>query len=489
MQRKHTPGCLCCGCEEIDVGSLPTLTISGWTTDGVWSGSDCCKCLTFTPTETPAWTCTLSPVIATQQRTVNAEYQLLALPAAAPMVYCGEGNPVGGDDDVCCQGDPVAVVDNELETIEKSSYRLKIKYRPASITVCVSRAPVTCDGSGIGTKWIVRSVYNYTAGGTVVADLYSKTTHVATLNNACFEKVYLPPGSNCPDNCERTRLASCEDDNDPIRTITGFPSPSFTRVKFYDALPSGSVSFTSADTPENCTWDFCENPTEYLDSYCLTVPSSSVFLDCLCAETLADPPVETVTATKNVWCCTACGGSGPPFIGQQWTSLPASEPCDVIGFPAGGCPACPAPDSCGTWVFNRIAANAIPLPTSGDCWTLGGINSPYLAQEELWETWFIGSLYDSCFFDLTRYHSWLWTQTREFPECYEPVDGPCPGDCFWHCTCGYNDPTCWHKWQAPSGGPSFKQNVLSLVLDWDCVPVGDQAACIDAPASWSVTFA
>lgn len=268
-----TMGQCCCDCECLPVGELPSVSITGMT-GGDWVHTACCstKIFTFNSTPTTSTTCLASHHVASYSTTLEADIYattnvkppLFSTEQAfpLPLEYCCEsGGTFAGTLSASCSG--------------SEEQKLKVTYRPKHIEVKASRQAVTCDG--VTTCKLVLStdyVYDYGYLEMAVSGNARSWEVVAGTENECF--VQGDPVLGCEDNDET--LPSEFDCTTPVAMTLAFR---FTRVKTYDAWPTGPEVFNNDAIPdEGCTIEIC-NREEYQTQVCISATGSTCPYNCI----------------------------------------------------------------------------------------------------------------------------------------------------------------------------------------------------------------
>lgn len=273
--------CCCGACECLPIGDLPTVTISGYTGGG-WSGF-CCFEQTFTPNATQSWSKSCSSMLyeaSAAETCVTEHWRILSHmhPGYVVVPDTCEDMP----QDFCCPNvykEKIATTTTEWEWI--NSAFMAIWRRPAQIIVRVSREEVNCDGvegqTG-GCKIVIRSRYVYDWQSKIYVNSLDDTSQTVEMHNtSCFvvnsEAVYSmtnPSPVTCSD-------VPSDPPSEPLQNCLFTGSFYFDRVKYYDEMPIGSITFANTDTP-GCTSSECDyDPLNYVSSVCIYSPASAVY--------------------------------------------------------------------------------------------------------------------------------------------------------------------------------------------------------------------
>ena len=267
-----TMGQCCCDCECLPVGELPSVSITGMT-GGDWVHTPCCstKIFTFKTTPTASTACLASHHVASFSTmleadiyaTTNVKPPLFSTEQAfpLPLEYCCEsGGTFAGTLTASCSG--------------SEEQRLKVTYRPKHIEVKASRQIVNCNG--VETCKLVLStdyVYEYGYLEMAVFGGSSSWEVAAGIENECF--VQGDPVLGCEDSGEV--LPDEFDCTTPVAMTLTFR---FTRVKTYDAWPTGLEVFNNDAIPEEgCSIEIC-NREEYQTQVCISATGSTCPYDC-----------------------------------------------------------------------------------------------------------------------------------------------------------------------------------------------------------------
>lgn len=360
MKRKHIPGgCYCCGCEEIDVATLPTIEIPGYTFLS-WGGSPCCKCAAFAPEDTD-WIETCSDVFASVEEVESVEYEQVAAITPIPRLANGSA-PCPIPPEYCCFSGPVTISTHSAEKTKQLTYKLLMLHKPYRIYVCFSHQLVTCEGEEPVLKWIVSVRKEFVVNIYATEGRYSSLVHEGQVLHDCFEESELQP---CSFNCNHEQDPACtfedlrlgEGGNDCNLLLT--PIHGFDRVKFFDELPNTQEIFTSDDTPEDCTWEYCETEPEYDTQVCFSQSSyHACFPDCVCLQTYpAEIVEESVYAGSPGQCgCNSCVGLG---VGVGFTVFIGVD-CDFV---FNSCCGCTEVDSAGNYACPDMTINRLRVPS------------------------------------------------------------------------------------------------------------------------------
>lgn len=304
-------GRCCCTCDCLPIEDLPTITISGHTGNG-WSG-DCCFEQTFTPNSTPSWSKNCSGMLfeGSVSESCTTEHWQRLTPTYRGYEFLGEGGCLDLPENFCCPdgADHIATTQTEWDFADNAF--MAVWRRPKHVIVRISQEEVDCEGvegqTG-GCKIVIRSRYVYDYQSKVYQNAQTKVTQtVAMVNDTCFEVN--------PDH-------EIDDSGSPLIDCDGVPSEPptnpidanclytgtiyFDRVKYYDTMPSGSITFGNSDVP-GCDSSSCDySPYNYVDSVCIYGPTGEVDtsgclfnLPCYCTGTVVSvsPSDQSETVT------------------------------------------------------------------------------------------------------------------------------------------------------------------------------------------------
>lgn len=363
MKRKHIPGgCYCCGCEEIDIDILPNISIPGYTFLN-WGGSACCKCAFFAPDDT-TWSESCSDVFASVEEVTSAQYQRMGAVAPLPrLANSFDGVPCPTPPEYCCYSGMFAISEHAADQTKRLSYKLFMMHRPYLIQVCFSHQLVTCGEDEPVMKWIVRVRKEFAVQIFATEGRYISVSHVGTILHDCFEPLESQP---CSYSCTQEEEAACTFEDLEFGPagpgdcqLLNVPSiVGFDRVKFFDELPDTQQIFTSDDTPEDCTWEYCENELEYDTQICFSQSSyHQCFPDCLCSQTYTGEIVEDTVLFRHCL-CDGCVGIG---TGLTFTVF-SGENCDFVSSSCCGCESS-TPD--GFYLCDEFTINRLRIPLAG----------------------------------------------------------------------------------------------------------------------------
>jgi len=272
--------CECCGCDCLTLEQLPSITIEGMT-GGSWEQSTCCwtKTFTFNTAQTTTTTCLPSHSIQSFQTDVKANIYITN--AATPPTFTSEQSfplPL----QYCCESGKNLIGSLEASCGESIEQKVKVSYRRKKVQVRLSRQNITCNGVD-SCKLVLSTSYVYEYGFLPLTKYTSTGSLAVTAASGltCFEQNTSSGILPCSGSYSNT-----SGDFD-CTTPTAFSAEyAFTRVKFYDAWPTGTVTINNSSIPESgCTIPLCNN-TNYETQLCLSATGSDCTYSC--------PPMELV---------------------------------------------------------------------------------------------------------------------------------------------------------------------------------------------------
>jgi len=453
-----TIGNCCCTCYIPDNYELPTITKTGWTASS-WSGL-CCKCMTLSPNDpyNLQWqNCCSSPFL-TQTRTIDEIRRYIKKPTVKPKV----GLPTDllpcsftVEQVHCCPDPESTLFDLSSTLIQENKYKLLSGIKLAYIEICISKQEVTCGDASPVTKWIVSSKYFFNYVARIIRDrTVTLTREITGLTDPCVSINDDPaPTLSCSD--EETGTCDLNDLTGPgILCVLSSGLASFNRVKFYDTLPTGTVTFTDSDLGSDCVWDSCGSNDARETSLCFSVssvPACNVEIDlCDCNVSTSKSLTPTTVNIDNLCCQREC------------------IPITVPG----------SPDYPYT-IFIRCCDGDVldSFCEPSECYSFDcGTQTVYAGEA-------IGNL-DEC---ETKIDYWLNVSCALGPGQFYQL--------YFIKTCDENSDCYWDEWAATTctlfGCGTIKFYVYEVFLSRDvekaCTFVSRQC-CFNSP-SWSVTFA
>ena len=321
--------CCCAACDCLPVEDLPTVTISGYTGGG-WSGT-CCYEQTFTPNTTQSWSKLCSDMIyesTVAEQCVTEHYRLLA-----PDYRGFELFPDGCDEiteGYCCPEGTEKIATTTTDWTFTDNAFMAVWRRIKHIIVRISQEEVDCtgvEGETGGCKIVIRSRFVYDYQATYYRNALSTYAQSVTMHNTdCFE---VDPDyqitANTPTAFTCSDVPANPPTSDNCLTSGTFY---FDRVRYYDDMPTGSITFNNTHVP-GCTSTACDySPLNYSSSVCIYSPASPIVSALGC--NLNEPCycTDTVFATNNTveYGPIICGGDD---IFIQEVSGCNDNPCDL----------------------------------------------------------------------------------------------------------------------------------------------------------------
>ena len=273
-------GRCCCTCDCLPIEDLPTVTISGHTGNG-WAG-DCCYEQTFTPDVTPSWSkgCSSNVYAATVTEECVTKHYRLKTPD-----YRGYELFPGGCDtlpqDHCCPEGEELVATSTTEWYFANSAFMAVWTRPKHIIVRISQEEVDCEGiegQVGGCKIVIRSRYVFESKSKIYESNQTESSQAIVIESPdCFEvnpdwvwDNALTAAFDCDD------VPSTPPDSPLLENCLFSADFYFDRVKYYDTMPSGEITFGNADVP-GCDASSCDySPYNYTSSACIYSPSGPI---------------------------------------------------------------------------------------------------------------------------------------------------------------------------------------------------------------------
>ncbi len=442
-------GRCCCGeCECLAVGDLPNISISGMT-GGAWQQTECCWTKTFTFNTAQAVTTVCLPVHSKSDYTVTCEADIYAMRAPLPPLFLDACEDWPLPIEYCCTQDAPYLIGSREATCKGTwQQRMRVSYKAKDIVVKASRQNYSCDGVP-ACKLVLYATYNYEYNFLVMTEEDSDTSYsvVAAENQSCVQQ-----GDPFPDCSEALTEPSVSFDCTTPLGTSQF-GISFTRVKIYDAWPTGAVQFTNSDVlPEGCSTPIC-NDDDFATQACIqitgdqckfacpvgTLTTSSITPPNICDDTFIQYAFTCLGPFSTVEACTETAGDD-----RECSSISRG----VIAFPGGDYPDCE----------NEHQCNGFGI-TWEDPYSYGFFNNNTTG----------GTIPAGFFAPLVL-------------PCIEYVD-PAPTECQW------GDDPCGGNF-ARDSFPFFTNwfdDITSYSYSATCSNT-TQSLCINAP-SWTITFA
>lgn len=311
-QKKHQPGCPCCpggGGDCCDGTDIPTITISGWTlTEGVGASETCCIQRTFEPDSSIGAECCVElPNHSIDYQCVKDWYTFIA---PVPLVS-STTLPCPLPDEYCCPDPPVKVATiTTEETVTLRPYFVS-QILISSVKVIWGKEEIDCGGT-VSCRYFVKLAINVFYRGVIRQNMRWQGSVTASSADAC-----LTYDGSLEDNWDVswcTEENICDNDllNDgicagPLIQPSCFSSSGLLcveRIKYFDTLPTGDITFTSSDVPGSCDEPMCNQECGgYANEICLSAPEN--ILPPIWCET--PPTVSRVT--NNYVVGSSCVGS------------------------------------------------------------------------------------------------------------------------------------------------------------------------------------
>jgi len=430
-------GC-CCACECLEVGDLPSISISGMT-GGSWVASTCCwtKTFTFNTTQTTTTTCLASHSVQSYEATLEADVYIMDK-KTPPLFLTEQDFPLPLE--YCCDSGQTFIGTATASCSGTLESKVKISYRPKEIVVRASKQSVTCNGS-TSCKLVLSTSYVYEYGYFEMTELGSGSEYAveADPNSSCFEQTTVP-ASLCSGS--ESNPADSFDCTTAVLLLQEF---SFNRVKIYDAWPTGSVVINNDAIPdEGCEVEIC-NEQDYANQVCLSATGEGCGYDCTPGEL-----VEQTWRPEN-----ACDG-----LQEQYVYSDCDSPFPTIDIYTDN-----EPD---TRLCDELTRTAIDFPADDQC----------AATEEPTRCLFVpqvGGLFNGASTELDPPYLGI----GSLGDCIVGKT-PFPSSCYYDDPCG-DDAVGW-----PRFGEKFL-DVTTYNYTQTCTNT-TQSLCINAP-TWTIVFA
>lgn len=357
-------GNCCCTCYVPDNYELPTITKTGWTASN-WTGT-CCKCMTLTPNDPLPWNTCCSAEFLNQELIQSFTRYFYKIRLLKENSFDGTIPFPGWSNEHFCFGHPFNAYQIDFERTVEKSFKLLSGLRYDKIEVCISKQDITCGEASPVEKWIVISRFYFNYVAFLTWGLNSSSNSNLIIHNDCWIA-----GDGWPATCEQSRPLNCDFQSVYDLVFNGTPGDVdasllksgfgyFTRVKFYDTLPTGTVTFSNADVPGDCTWESCGSEEEYDNDFCINISSIPGNIGCSCNSNsvAGDPIVYSGNLVHNCTGCFAFPGSSQTTGNEQVASF-----CDGDAFFLQ-CIMCPDPHlGCDpdSYTF-EIPGNATTIP-------------------------------------------------------------------------------------------------------------------------------
>ena len=471
-------GKCCCACDCLPLEDLPTVTISGYTGGG-WSGS-CCYEQTFTPNTTPSWSKSCSGMIyeaSVFEECVTDHSQFLT-----PNYRGFEFFPNGCDEiaeDFCCPEGAELIATTTTQWEFQDNAFLAVWRRVKEIKVRISQEEVDCsgvEGQTGGCKIVIRSRFIYEWASKIYGNSTTKVTQTILMHNTtCFES-----NPNFVINDPTPSVITCSDvpSNAPTSGDCVFTGDFyFDRVKYYDTMPTGSVSFGNSDVP-GCNSSSCDyDPYSYVSSVCIYAPTDAIANNqclfqepCYCTGTITS---DNSTFIRDAIECDT--GSG--FISEVsgCNDDPCPELCTSL---MTQCPDDPDPYECpGTALsLSRLGFDIDPINPSLCLRT--GIGEP---DGNCCGSY--GDKYIGCGVSVTTAGLFPEKPYNSTSNCSA---GACDENCcrlFEDCPCCYPDGNCLSKFNAFN----YYSSTVTHTRSQTCTGLQSASVCTSAP-TWTITL-
>ena len=472
-------GRCCCACDCFPLEDLPTVTISGYTGGG-WSGT-CCFEQTFTPNTTPSWSKSCSGML--YEGLVNEQCVTDHSRFLTPNYRGFEFFPSGCDEiaqDYCCPEDIELIATTTTDWEFKDNAFLALWRRAKEIKVRISQEEVDCtgvEGQTGGCKIVIRSRYVYEWSSKIYTNATTKVTQTVTMHNTtCFEA---NPDFEISD--PTPTLTTCSDvpSSPPGTGSCNFSGEFyFDRVKYYDDIPTGSVSFGNADVP-GCDSSGCEyEPYSYVSSVCVYGPSN---------------PIATTPCIFDEPCyCT-----GTITTDNSTLSYDAIE-CDIGNafiLEVDGCDDDPCPELCTSLITSCGPSDPDPYECPGTALSLSRlgfdidpVNLALCFRTGIGESDGLccnayGSKRIGCGTSKSGPGNFPDTPYLDISDCFE---GNCSEDCcklFEDCPCCYPDGVCLAKYDVSN----YYSSTVTHTRSQTCTGLQSASVCTSAP-TWTITL-
>lgn len=358
-------GNCCCTCYVPDNYELPTITKTGWTASN-WTGT-CCKCMTLTPNDPLPWNTCCSAEFLNQELIQSFTTYVYERRELKPLHFDGALFPaVDWEIYHFCTGSPELAYTWQNERIVERSFKLLSGLKYDRIEVCISKQDITCGEASPVEKWVVISRFYFNYISFLTWGLDSSSSKILTIESACYSG---GEGASCTQsrslNCDFQSVYDLVFDGingnvDASLIKSGFGY--FTRVKFYDTLPTGTVTFSNADVPGDCVWESCGSEDQYDDDFCINVTSIPGNIGCSCNSSSVAGPDEVYSDSIASWTCDGCDGTiwGP----EQFGNFTLVTYCydDAFSLLCQPCPDPPFECDPNSYTF-EIPGNATSPPT------------------------------------------------------------------------------------------------------------------------------
>lgn len=450
-----TIGNCCCTCYVPDNYELPTITKSGWTTNS-WSGT-CCKCIQLVPNTELPWNECCSSEFFNQTFTTHSVINEWIQQTVKPLRFDGSLPFPGLDSSYFCPGSPFIGVSWDITRSASRNFKISAGLKYTAIEVCVSKQNVTCGSSDPVEKWVIVSRYQFIYRAYLVWGTSSTSNRTADKFSDCIvleSDANQTCSASSPIECDFTTVDGLVNNgipNDVNATLLKSGIGYFTRVKFYDTIPTGTVTFSNADVPGDCVWESCGESEDYDDQFCLSVSSVPGLLSCGCNQSCEAEQINITTPTTST--CNYCVLDLVPVFGRATATY-----CDGDTFDLQ-CVDCSSYLTCSPSTWTRTSVN---LDALAECEVIYA--SP--ACDNYDDNW----MSEEC---LVGWEANKW-RFKTFAES---------SACYWSDPCGGQYPL----YQAVILRDGIRTDDLQeYQMDFTC-NFFPASCCFSAP-SWSVTF-
>lgn len=367
--------CCCITCQCLTAGTLPNVTISGFT-GGAWVnyGTDsCCWYKEFTPNSPFTYT-TVCQTLTDSSITIQCNATDYAASKQKLKIFldddCNAGTPAVGytcplPDEYCCDGTTTTMRHKtRITTTWNQGAKFVVSYRLAGYRFYIAKQSVTCTPTGTACRWqtVLEATYEYYWAKRD----YRTGTRVRAITDvgACFKKnTNGLDDAGCQDTglCERTDTianipADCSQANENYGSI------SMSYMKVFDVQPNGTYQYSSLDlgTESNCTGAKCTYSGNFISQYCVQW-NTTIANPCWCTTTTGSPVNYPYTFQSS---CNPSGGGPQP----NNVSFECCDP-DLGPYSTPGSCYDATPRTCGTINCVRIAVtNGCDGASNQDFW-------------------------------------------------------------------------------------------------------------------------
>jgi len=505
MKRRHMPGCYCCSpCNVIEESELPFIKIAGYKSEFGWQNMDsqgCCWCITFVPEEID-WTVTCSGTLGTQKynrKIAGTQYAYeYSVPGfggvGAGPIICGATFPFPDCPDDSCPS-LHAVQTTSMDAEMQIDWAIKFAHRVQKISICLSKKTVSCEGEDDEEKWIMQSSKFYLWNVSAIGKRSFSVVTTGASDSPCYDLLdewYVNLTCNLTEDfcCESPVELECSTRLQP-NVFLESGNVVFTRVKFFDELPTGTVQFCDADTPENCDWGdpeswqtSCNAPDEYETQFCVSVSGwPEEIYNCMCELTYDGGLEEVLLRPQLRW--PTCKQNGNFRVNDRQCTY-VVQGCDAqalirecrINLDEPDCDAIPVnwPKQEGCYWYKD--------PQEGDCQGCApGFTTfyEYFLSENNWFTECDGGILGGVAF--LPLIAWPPNMVQANFDCNS--EEGCNASCCIYQLCEYEDSTCEFCYAKFIGGFT---DLSELTESFECDWVANANYCL-TPGCWSIQIA